>query len=125
MSIFKEANDLLRRFLWKNNIHDKFFFTPLASSNTYQPEEARGLGFKKLQDFNQTMLAKVASDFVINPQKLWVKVFSSKYIKDQHFLSVKIKTSYSYIWKGLKWTKEKKMIKGNYWELADGLNINI
>lgn len=35
-----------------------------------------------------------------------------------------MKTSYSYIWKGLRWAQEL-IFKGSYWELGDGQNINI
>ena len=44
-----------------------------------KPKTHGGLGFKKLDVMNQALLRKLTWEVVSNSDKLWVKVFCSKY----------------------------------------------
>lgn len=55
------------------------------------------MGFRKLKNFNQTILAKKAQDSIINPKNIWVFILKSKYLKEQHFLKVQTKVLFLYL----------------------------
>lgn len=48
-----------------------------------------GLGFKRIQDVNATLLAKLGWKILINPNNIWVRVVSTKYLSKVNYLEAK------------------------------------
>lgn len=87
-------------------------------------EGTRGLGLRKMEEFNQVLLMKLNWGLIVRLEALWVKVLRSKYsggigvmseVKRCHFESES--------WKGVKKTWESLM-EGVIWNIRDGHTTN-
>ncbi|KAJ7982466.1 NADH-cytochrome b5 reductase [Quillaja saponaria] len=80
------------------------------------PNNFGGLGLKKVSDTDFVMLVKLGWRLTSNPDDLWSKVVSNKYLKDQSFFSVKYHNSYT--WKSI--MKGNEVIElGAKWRIGD------
>ena len=71
------------------------------------PRKYGGLGIRRARLANITPLGNLVWAFLASPQKLWVQILSSKYLKGQLILHATAKGINSVIWKTiLKATKE-------------------
>ncbi|CAA7035952.1 unnamed protein product [Microthlaspi erraticum] len=74
----------------------------LSAIPTYAiAKEQGGLGFREIQSFNDSLLAKISWRIFQNPSCLLSKILIGKYCKFQDFLHVPIKTSTSHGWRGI------------------------
>lgn len=48
-----------------------------------KPKEGGGLGFRRARDMNKALLAKLCWRFLMEQDKLWVRLMGSKYPMDQ------------------------------------------
>ena len=55
-----------------------------------------GLSIKKIEDMNRALVAKMSREIVSNVDKVWVKVFQKKYVKNRNFMKVPILKSASW-----------------------------
>ena len=55
-----------------------------------------GLGIKKIEDMNKDLVTKMSWDIVKNADKLWVKVFQKKYVKNRNFMKIPMLKSASW-----------------------------
>lgn len=53
------------------------------------PKQVGGLGFHNLEDFNKTLLGKIAWKIINNPIALWIRVLKSVYFENTDFLKSK------------------------------------
>lgn len=87
-------------------------------------KENGGLGFLKVVDFNEAMLAKQGWRLLQNPELLATRVLKARYFPNSSFMDSSIGSRPSYIWRsiwGCKWVLEK----GCIWVVGDGESINI
>lgn len=66
-----------------------------------KPKSAGGLGFKDIQRFNTTLLAKIPWIMLTNPDCLLARVMLGKYCQNDNILRVKPSTSISHGWRGI------------------------
>lgn len=82
-----------------------------------------GLGFKKLDVMNHALLMKLTWEIVSNLDKLWVKVFCSKYGLDPGNLPYSLpEKAGSRIWMAVRRTWSATM-QGARWAVYDGTRI--
>lgn len=60
-----------------------------------------GLGFRDLEDFNKSLLAKQIWGHVQNPTSLVGQIFKFKYFPSINILATKVKHNHSLIWRSL------------------------
>jgi hypothetical protein len=65
------------------------------------PKEERGLGFRRMHDFNLSLISKLGWKLLSNSYCLWVSQLQKKYIKYGNFISSSNVSSSSWIWKGI------------------------
>uniref|UniRef100_A0A803QPG7 Reverse transcriptase domain-containing protein n=1 Tax=Cannabis sativa TaxID=3483 RepID=A0A803QPG7_CANSA len=71
-----------------------------------KPTVQGGLGFRKLEDMNKALLAKLAWQFVSKDDRPWVTCFSNKYCSNESFWSVKNRDRDSAFWRGILNTRD-------------------
>lgn len=118
-SLINKMDSLLARYWWgEKKIHWKKW-DMLCKNKT-----EGGLGFKRLKDFNEAMLAKKVWRLYIEPQSLVDKVLKAKYSPKQDYLKVKIGINTSYLWRSL--AHSIGIIrKGSCWTIGNGQQVNI
>ncbi|XP_062014434.1 uncharacterized protein LOC133730954 [Rosa rugosa] len=99
VSLCTQLNGILANFWWgsqdSNGLHWKSWdFLCL-------PKKAGGMGFRNLEDFNNSLLAKQAWRIIQNPTALWVRLLQQRYYPSTSFLTAKKGSSSSWIWSSL------------------------
>jgi hypothetical protein len=70
-------------------------------SSICSPRVEGGLGFKRMHEFNLSLVAKLGWQLLNDSDCLWVKQLQNKYIKYGDFLSSPPPTTASWLWKGI------------------------
>ena len=84
------------------------------------PKDRGGLGFKRLEDWNNACLFKIAWNLSACPNDLWVQVFRGKYVRESDWdRQIIVNNSDSLLWKSLSkiW---KFKIERQAWSLENG-----
>ena len=82
------------------------------------------MGFKRIETFNDTLLAKQVWRMIHNLESLCFKVFKAKFFLDCSILKDKESTEGSYAWKSI--IKGREVIKrGASWRIGTGAAIDI
>ena len=100
-TIYAQLDQLSRRFWWNVREGQSSYFTPISWVQLCYPKHLGGLGFKRFENINLALLAKLTWQFQTETTRLWVQIFKAKYIQDNDLL-----TAYSYkhgtwAWKGI------------------------
>ncbi|KAA3489594.1 reverse transcriptase [Gossypium australe] len=119
--VCEEIERIARQFIWGGSAGNPK--TALVSWDSIcQPRSHGGLGFRRLQDHNNSFLMKLCFNLVSRKDALWVRVLRSKYgWKSQ--LPVSIQKSHCYhIWRSL--SKVWPLVYENLmWSVGDGTTI--
>ena len=65
------------------------------------PKQEGGLGFRRMHEFNLSLIAKLGWKMIYNTDCLWVRQLQNKYIKYGDFLSSSVSSLASWLWKGI------------------------
>lgn len=122
ISTCREINSMLSNFWWgnsgSNGIHWKSWdFLGL-------PKEQGGLGFRNLQDFNDSLLAKQAWRLHSNPTSLYAQVLKQRYFPNSTFLHAKKGATPSWLWSSLLVGRDL-LLKGALWNIGNGQAVDI
>lgn len=83
-----------------------------------------GMGFKDLQTFNMTLVAKQSWKIMIEEDSLLHKIFKARYFPKNRFQEAKIGANPSFGWRGI-WEAKEQLLKGCRWRVGDGKSINV
>lgn len=83
-----------------------------------------GLGFRKLREFNLSLLAKRGWEIITNPSTLAAKVLKARYFPDGDFLSAELGPNPSYLWSSLLAAKPL-LQSGCRFRVGNGESLNI
>ncbi|KAF4388487.1 hypothetical protein F8388_012464 [Cannabis sativa] len=67
---------------------------------------ARGLGFRKLEDMNNALMAKLAWQCASQTDRPWVTCLTEKYCKKDSFWGTSVRATDSTFWKGILHTRD-------------------
>jgi hypothetical protein len=98
------SNSLDRIFkkIWGRPPKDKSRNLSLKSwSSICLPKKVGGLGFRRMHEFNLSLIAKLGWKLLSNADCLWVNQLQKKYIKYGNFISSPNPSSASWLWKGI------------------------
>ena len=99
---FSTSLDRIFKNFWWGFPKDKARNLSLKSWNSIcLPKEEGGLGFRRMHEFNLSLVSKLGWKLLSNHDCLWVAQLQKKYIKYGDFLSSPSPTSSSWIWKGI------------------------
>ncbi|KAL6226651.1 hypothetical protein ACLB2K_000612 [Fragaria x ananassa] len=119
----KEFNSNLSNFWWGSNqngnkLHWKSW------DLLCKPKEAGGMGFRNLEHFNTSLLAKQCWRIIQEPESLWVKVLKGHYFPNSSFFDAKKGYRASWSWSSLLEARDHFVGEG-FWQVNNGIGINI
>ncbi|KAF4368738.1 hypothetical protein G4B88_000995 [Cannabis sativa] len=88
------------------------------------PKQRGGLGFRKFEDINKALVAKLAWDMVSNADKLWVKIFREKFCHWNSFWMVEKRQGDPSIWQNILEAR-KTILEGSCTIIANGEDTDI
>jgi hypothetical protein len=83
-----------------------------------------GLGYRDLEPFNMALLAKQGWRIMLNPDCLVAKVLKSKYFSKEDFLTSRLGSNPSFVWRSL-WGAKYLVQTGMIWRVGDGKSVKI
>ena len=87
-------------------------------------KSTKGLGFRSMNDFNDSFLVNQYWRLLHNPNALWVRVLKSIYFPFTPFLEATVGKGSFWIWSSL--IRGKDILKkGLLWRVGNGQGINI
>nr|AFP55574.1 non-ltr retroelement reverse transcriptase [Rosa rugosa] len=121
-TLCKELNGILADFWWGNvdtrGIHWKSW------DFLARPKKDGGMGFRNLEDFNNSLLAKQAWRLHQNPFALWARVLEQLYYPRSSFLEAPKGPNPSWIWNSLL-IGRNFIHKEALWNIGNGFSVNI
>ena len=97
---FSSYLDRILKNFWWGFLEDKTRNLSLKSwSFICLSKEEEGLGFRRMHEFNLSLIAKLGWKLISNTDCLWVKQLQNKYIKYGDFISSSISSFASWLWK--------------------------
>jgi hypothetical protein len=130
MSVFKvpktlcnEINSMMAKFWWGHKENDKKVAW-MSWEKMGKAKNVGGLGFRDLESFNTTLLAKQGWRLIQYPDSLVAKVLKEKYFPHGSFLDTPLSKRPSYVWRSI-WNAKFLVKEGLVWRVGDGRNIKI
>jgi hypothetical protein len=118
-----ELNALLAKYWWgAKGASRKIHWTKW--SLLCKPKEDGGLGFRDLAAFNKALLAKQGWRLLTNSHSLFYRTFKSKYFPNGTFLSAKVGSNSSFVWRSFLATRDL-LLDGVRWEIGNGLSVDV
>ncbi|CAA7023536.1 unnamed protein product [Microthlaspi erraticum] len=109
--LYKRIQSAITRFWWDTTLGKKKM-SWISWTRLTRSKKQGGLGFREIQSFNDSLLAKISWRILQNPSCLLSKVLLGKYCKDKTFLNVPITTSTSHE------TLNKAIVEAREWQQA-------
>ncbi|CAA7057126.1 unnamed protein product [Microthlaspi erraticum] len=100
MGLCKRIQSALTRFWWDSK-PGKRKMCWLSWEKLTRSKNQGGLGFREIQSFNDSLLAKISWRILTNPSSLLSRILKGKYCQDHDFLDVPISSSTSHGWRGI------------------------
>ncbi|CAL1395521.1 unnamed protein product [Linum trigynum] len=79
----------------------------------------RGMGFRRFEQFNQALLAKIGWHILNEPQSLLVQVYKGKYFPQGSFLSATARSRPSWGWQSFLFVRQL-LTNGLRWQIGNG-----
>lgn len=122
VSLCSEINGILADFWWgkmeSNGLHWKSWnFLSLSKTEG-------GMGFRNLEEFNNSLLAKQAWNLIHNPSSLWASILKQQYYPNSTFLQAKKGAASSWVWASLLAGREI-IQQGSLWSIGNGISTNM
>lgn len=131
MSIFLLPQDLcskietaLNGFWWNSSQVEGKGIRWKRWSDLCQPKSVGGMGFRKIREFNLSLLGKQAWRFIKHPDSLVSKVYKARYFKDSSFLTTTLGSNPSFVWRSI--MEAQTIISANcMWRVGNGTTIDV
>ncbi|XP_042952189.1 uncharacterized protein LOC122289271 [Carya illinoinensis] len=121
--ILKTINKLMQHFWWGSR-EDKVKTQWIPWKKLGQTKSVRGLGYRDFNHFNIALLAKQGWRLIQQPHSLAARVLKAKYFSRTDFMSGKLGSNASYLWKSFMEAKQV-LEEGLFWRIGNGDSIYI
>uniref|UniRef100_A0A803Q9W0 Reverse transcriptase n=1 Tax=Cannabis sativa TaxID=3483 RepID=A0A803Q9W0_CANSA len=121
--LIKDIHAMMARFWWGSS--DTKQKTHWGNwKKLCKPKEKGGMGFKNLELFNQSLLAKQGWKIINNPHSMLARVLKACYYTNSNFLEAKVGGFGSYMWRSILWGRQI-IDKGIRWRVMAGRDVRI
>ena len=121
--LVKELEVLIRKFWW-GYYGDSRKVHWVNWKRLCEAKEVGGLGFKEIEKFNDSLLAKQVRCMINNPNSLCHRVFKARFFSDCLILDAKDSTIGSYAWKSILGARDV-ICRGMVWRIGNGQDVKI
>ena len=104
--VIKKIMEVCRAFLWSG----EYYSTKPGNvdwNTTCLPKRAGGLGFRRIDTWNQAALGKLVWAIAKNEDTLWIRWVNAVYVKNADWWDYKAPSNASWYWKSICDVKEK------------------
>lgn len=124
LHLCREIERLMCNFWWKSDSKKKKCIHWKSWENMSFKKSSGGMGFRCLRDFHLALLGNQSWRLILHADRLVSKVFKSRYYPQGSFLSAKIGSNPSFIWRSL--IETQPMLKqGVSCRIGNGRSVNI
>lgn len=121
--LINEINTLAARFWWGVGEEDLKIHW-VGWQTMCKPKCQGGLGFRDLELFNKTLLAKQGWRIMNDPNYMLSWVLKGQYFRDGTFMTAKTGENPSFIWRSLMWGRNL-LKEGVQWRIGNGESVRI
>ncbi|KAL0462049.1 UNVERIFIED_CONTAM: hypothetical protein Slati_0092500 [Sesamum latifolium] len=112
----------MARFFWHGELGSKIHW--LAWGKLYRRRADRGLGFRRLKEYNIVLLAKQAWRVATRYDTLLHQILRQRYFPGSNFFAANAGANPSYTWRSMLRSREL-LIAGTRWQIGDGQTATI
>lgn len=117
-AICDHVDKMVRNCIWSKGCSNRSW-NLVAWKDITQPKDRGGLGIRSARLNNEALLGKLVESMLHEKDKLWVRVLSDKYLKNESVLNAEHKQGESYVWRGI--VRAKTAVANGYGvSLGDG-----
>ena len=121
--LIKELETLIRKFWWGYDGNNKKVHW-VKWEKLYEEKGNGGLGFKDIEKFNDSLLAKQVWRMINHLDSLCHRVFKARFFPNCSILEVRESTTGSYAWKSILNARDV-IRKGMVWRIGNGSSVRI
>ena len=121
--LIKELETLIRKFWWGYDGNSKKVHW-VKWEKLCEDKGNGGMGFKDIEKFNDSLLAKQVWRMINHPDSLCHRVFKARFFPDCSILEAKESTTGSYAWKSILSARDV-IRKGMVWRIGNGSSVRI
>uniref|UniRef100_A0A803Q2T5 Reverse transcriptase domain-containing protein n=1 Tax=Cannabis sativa TaxID=3483 RepID=A0A803Q2T5_CANSA len=96
-----ELDAIVRKFWWNGSLENQYMWAAKSWNSICQPKMLGGLGFRRFEDINHALLAKLAWMLACGINRPWCDIMKGKYFPRESFWSVQEKLTDSFLWRGI------------------------
>jgi hypothetical protein len=122
-ALTREINAMMGKFWWsfKENTNKIAW---MAWRKMGRSKDLGGLGYRDIDCFNTTMLAKQCWRLMKRPESLVARVMREKYFPNLEFLESNLGKKPSFVWRSI-WQAKSLLEEGLMWRVGNGHRINL
>ncbi|GAA0168631.1 hypothetical protein LIER_23304 [Lithospermum erythrorhizon] len=121
--VCNNIDTLISNYWWGSDIKNKKIHR-ISWNTLCKAKEVGGLGFQRVQDYNNALLCKQAWRLLTDPDSTLALTYKARYFPNGSFLTAELGTKPSYTWLSLLSIRDL-INKRTKWELGNGKSINI
>ncbi|CAL1387380.1 unnamed protein product [Linum trigynum] len=92
--------------------------------NMCRSKHEGGMGFRRFEQFNQALLAKIGWGVLTDPQSLLAQVYKGKYFPTGTFLTASARSRPSWGWQSILFGRQL-LVKGLRWQIGNGRSASL
>ncbi|XP_060965474.1 uncharacterized protein LOC133034409 [Cannabis sativa] len=124
LSSCRELDAIVRKFWWNGSLDNQYMWAAKSWNSICQPKMLGGLGFRRFEDINHALLAKLAWMLACGINRPWCDIMKGKYFPRESFWSVQEKPTDSFLWRGILRARNT-IAKGACSVLATGEDVDV
>lgn len=115
---------MMNKFWWESGGVNSKGIHWMAWDRMSLPKNLGGLGFKRLRDFNLSLLGKQSWNIITKPNSFVTRVLKARYFPTSSFFNPPLASISSYLWQSI-WETRDLLKFGMYYRVGSGESILI
>ncbi|KAM6555068.1 hypothetical protein CsatB_015830 [Cannabis sativa] len=124
LSSCRELDAVVRRYWWNGSLDNQNMWAGRSWNSLCQPKMRGGFGFRRFEDINHALLAKLALFLACKVNRPWCNILKGKYVPRESFWSVQEKNYDSFLWRGILGARNA-ICKGACTVLISGEDVDV